>query len=304
MQINIVFKEWLKSRKISEETLEDFGVYGEEEIVIPVHGYDRDFIFNKYRRSPLSDDKPKYWYDRGGKVTLYGWWKAKEYSTILITEGEMDCLVAWSHRIPAITSTGGSMSFQADWAELFKDKDVILCFDNDQAGADGMVKALNIVPHAKVMFIPDRANLKDISDYVASGGDLNVLLGSAKHFADISEVKEDMIERLAKFQSVFFHEAYIKAHTKSNVKYDRKTFSNDAVTNAKGYPVTNLIDFNKQHKARCPFHNEKTPSFTYFPKTNSCYCFGCSKVADAIDIYKEIHGVSFREAVAKLNERL
>lgn len=31
------------------------------------------------------------------------------------------------------------------------------------------------------------------------------------------------------------------------------------------------------YKALCPFHPERTPSFTYFPHTNSCYCFGCHK---------------------------
>lgn len=301
MQLNIVFKDWLKARKISDGILEDFGIYGDEDIVIPVHDYARGFIFNKYRRSPLSDEKPKYWYDKGGKVTLYGWWKAKEYDTILITEGEMDCLVSWSQNIPAVTSTGGSVSFQEEWGDLFKDSDVTICFDNDHAGADGMVKALSIIPHAKIMFIPDRANMKDISDYVAGGGDLQVLLNSAKHFANISEVKEDMINRIASFQSVYFHEAYIKTHTKNSVKYDRPTFSNDAVTNAKLYPIPNLIDF-KQNKAPCPFHNEKTPSFTYFPKTNTCYCFGCSKVSDSIEIYKKKFGVSFKEAVDQLNK--
>jgi DNA primase len=227
--------------------------------------------------------------------------KSKDEKTILITEGELDCLVAWSHNIPAVTSTGGAQSFQEGWTNYFNGKEVILCFDNDQAGADGMVRILDFLPDAKVMFIPDRPNMKDITDYVASGGDLQTLIKSAKHFATISDVKEDMLSRIATFQSVYFHNAYIKAHTKSNVKYERKAFSNDSVTNAKLYPIPNLIEF-KQNKAPCPFHNEKTPSFTYFPKTNTCYCFGCSKVADSIEIYKKQHGCSFTEAVAKLNE--
>ena len=32
----------------------------------------------------------------------------------------------------------------------------------------------------------------------------------------------------------------------------------------------------------CPFHNEKTPSFTVYPDTQSFYCFGCGAAGDAI----------------------
>jgi len=301
MQLNIVFRDWLNSRKISGQVLEDFGIYGEDQIVIPVLDLQGIFSFNKYRRSPLTDEKPKYWYDKGAKISLYGWWKAKDEKTILITEGELDCITAWSHNIPAVTSTGGAMSFQKEWVSLFDGKEVIVCFDNDHAGADGMVKVLDLMPDAKVLFIPDRANMKDISDYVASGGDLHTLLKNAKRFDGVASVKEDMLQRIATFQSVYFHEAYIKAHTKSNIQYDRPTFDNDAVTNAKLYPIPNLMEF-RGNKACCPFHNEKTPSFNYFPKTNTCYCFGCSKFADAIDVYRQKFGCSFTDAVANLNK--
>ena len=35
-------------------------------------------------------------------------------------------------------------------------------------------------------------------------------------------------------------------------------------------------------KGLCPFHNEKTPSFTVFPATQSFYCFGCGAGGDVI----------------------
>lgn len=301
MQFNNANKSWLNSQRITDKVLEDFGVIGDENIVFPVYDLDGNFIFNKYRRSPLSDEKPKYWYDKGGKVTLYAWYKAKDFNTILITEGEKDCLVAWSANIPAVTSTGGAGSFQEEWGELLKDKEVILAFDNDSAGAVGMVRALKIVPHAKILFIPDRPNIKDISDYVTNGGDLNTLVREAKHFDSIEEVKEDKCRRLAIFQSTFFHDAYIKEHTKVNTHAERKAYSNDRVTNAKLYPITNILEFHKG-KALCPFHNENTPSLHYYHKTNTCYCFGgCSKAYDAISIYMQKYSVSFKEAVEQLN---
>ena len=101
-----------------------------------------------------------------------------------------------------------------------------------------------------------------------------------------------------------FHDAYIKKHTKVNtyIGNGKRTWSNDKVTNAKGYPVTDLIEFDVRGKAICPFHNEKTPSLNYYKKTNSCYCFGgCGRSYDAIDIYKHLHNCSFTEAVKSLN---
>jgi len=304
MQFHKVFSDWLNTNKITPQVQEDFNISFTDDIVIPVYDIDGNFSFNKYRRNPLSDDKPKYWYDKGGKVMLYGMHKAKEHKTILICEGEKDCLVAWSHNIPAVTSTGGALSFQEEWATYFKDKEVIICFDNDEAGANGMVKVLSFIPQAKILLIPDRANIKDISDYVVSGGDLHSLLKTAKSLNTIEAVKEDRSSRVALYQSVFFHEAFIKEHTKVNkLPKAQQTFSSDNVSNAKMYPAINLMEF-KNDKARCPYHNEKTGSFTYFKKTNSCYCFGCGKVADSIDLYQQLNGCDFKTAVEELNKMI
>lgn len=301
MQFNI--ENYFNSRKISADILKDFNVhFADENIVIPVLDLEGNFSFNKYRRSPLSEVGPKYFYDKGGKTTLYGWHLAKGFEKILITEGELDTLVAWSHNIPAVTSTSGANSFQKEWAELFRDKEVIVCFDNDEAGANGMVKVLEYLPNAKVLLLPDRPNIKDISDYVSNGGDLEALLKTARHYKDIAEVSGARSERLATYQSVFFHDAYIKAHTKvapKNVPFNSQT--SDQVTRAKEYPITNLLEF-KNNKVKCPFHKEKTASFTYYPKTNTCYCWGCSKVADSIEVYKKLNNCSFTEAVNEINK--
>lgn len=301
MQFNNVFQDWLKTNKISPDIQREFNLSFTDSIVIPVCDADGNFIFNKYRRSPLTTVGPKYRYDNGGKVTLYAWHKAKAHDTILITEGEKDTLVAWSHNIPAVTSTGGAQSFQKDWAPLFTDKKVIVCLDNDNAGAEGAVKVLDIIPHAQVLLLPDMPNVKDISDYVNAGGNLHDLIKTARLFKDIADVTEDRAKRIAMFESVFFHDAYIKHHTKVvTYKGERKTFSNDRVSQAKGYPIQQLLPF-VRNKACCPFHKEKTPSLHYYSSTNSCYCFGgCGRAYDSIDIYRKIHGCSFNEAVTRL----
>ncbi|MBQ6570171.1 MAG: DNA primase [Clostridia bacterium] len=53
----------------------------------------------------------------------------------------------------------------------------------------------------------------------------------------------------------------------------------------------------------CPFHNEKTPSFTVFTKTQSFYCFGCGTGGDAIGFIKRIENLDFIDAVKFLAKR-
>ena len=53
----------------------------------------------------------------------------------------------------------------------------------------------------------------------------------------------------------------------------------------------------------CPFHNEKTPSFSVAPDKQIYHCFGCKKGGGVINFIMEIEGLSFPEAVAFLAKR-
>ena len=51
------------------------------------------------------------------------------------------------------------------------------------------------------------------------------------------------------------------------------------------------------HQAPCPFHNEKTPSFSVFPDSGTFHCFGCGAQGDAIDFVMRHDNLTFTEAV-------
>lgn len=50
----------------------------------------------------------------------------------------------------------------------------------------------------------------------------------------------------------------------------------------------------------CPFHNEKTASFSVNPDKGVFYCFGCQASGDVIDFYCRINGLDFREGLEQL----
>ena len=50
----------------------------------------------------------------------------------------------------------------------------------------------------------------------------------------------------------------------------------------------------------CPFHSEKTPSFTVFPDSESFYCFGCGAGGDVISFIMRAENLDYRDAVEYL----
>jgi DNA primase len=57
-----------------------------------------------------------------------------------------------------------------------------------------------------------------------------------------------------------------------------------------------------EHVGLCPFHREKTPSFTVSESKGFYHCFGCQQHGNAIDFVMATEGVDFGEAVARLAE--
>src|SRR5271167_4814663 len=53
----------------------------------------------------------------------------------------------------------------------------------------------------------------------------------------------------------------------------------------------------------CPFHNEKTPSFSVSPERGFFHCFGCGAGGTVFNFVMRIEGLSFPEAVSSLAAR-
>ncbi|WP_375759787.1 DNA primase [Corallococcus exercitus] len=61
-----------------------------------------------------------------------------------------------------------------------------------------------------------------------------------------------------------------------------------------------LTPSGKEFRGRCPFHEERTPSFYVVPEKGFFFCHGCRARGDAVDFLRRMLGLSFGEAVRQL----
>lgn len=97
-----------------------------------------------------------------------------ENRELFLMEGEKDCILANQHGFNAITVTSGAGTFTSAWKQYFVDKDVVICYDIDEAGVLGAKKvADNIAPVARslrVVALPiDTPPNGDYTDYITQG---------------------------------------------------------------------------------------------------------------------------------------
>jgi DNA primase len=59
----------------------------------------------------------------------------------------------------------------------------------------------------------------------------------------------------------------------------------------------------ERYTGLCPFHEERTPSFSVSPAKKAYYCFGCAAAGDPISFVREMDGLDFREALEFLADR-
>lgn len=118
------------------------------------------------------DSKCKMINSRGhGEVRLYPEWLAIKEDKLLLVEGEWDCLIGRQIGLPTVTWTGGATSWSRDYEWLFRGKDVMVCYDADDAGRRGgdaaLISLARIAANTKA-FMSERTEFttgKDLNDW-------------------------------------------------------------------------------------------------------------------------------------------
>lgn len=87
-----------------------------------------------------------------------------------------------------------------------------------------------------------------------------------------------------------------------------KSFIHDLIERADVVEVVDsrvpLKKAGRNYQACCPFHNEKSPSFTVAPDKQFYHCFGCGEHGNALDFLMKFDGLEFPEAVEELAHML
>lgn len=298
----IRIQDWFRSRGITDRILEENEIGWSDktnEIVIPIFNTTKDVVFNKRRRDPLVTDGPKYRYDSGAEMALYGIHQRLD-SPIFITEGELDALLLQSLGMCAVSSTGGAQSFHHEWRNYFQGLDTYICFDNDEAGMEGMIKVQSIIPHAKVLIVPQEESVKDVTDYfkkhtvnewiqlmeeartypipIAPSGiprSLSLIRGGITELNQASngtlEIQRELrgqgkdtrlTERILDkiANRLDFFQRQLKSFKQHGPRSDR---ASSDIIRAKEEPIPRFIQFQPNGFAKCIWHTEKTASMKY-----------------------------------------
>lgn len=119
--------------------------YSGEGISFPVFVYDELLDVRTY--NPDSNPKVKSQSKAKNLIIPFDLWREDDSPTILCA-GEKDMAILRAKKLNSITFTGGEMSFPKLFKHSFKDRLVYICYDNDQAGRDGALKAYVLLQEA------------------------------------------------------------------------------------------------------------------------------------------------------------
>jgi len=169
---------WLKeTRGLNDDVISKFKLgWTGNALSIPIYDKDNNWLFFKYRHDPrteIREGEPKYWYDPGGSATIYGWEHiVNPKPTLILCAGELDRLKLETHGYAAVTLTSGESSFNEKWAAIFNalPSEIPVCYDNDNTGAEGAAKVLELVPKAKIVSIPKIEGVKDVTEFIVARG--------------------------------------------------------------------------------------------------------------------------------------
>jgi DNA primase len=287
---------YLNERGIADSLIHKYLLgWNGQRITIPITNREGVVSLFKLAKDPAdTTDSPKMLATCGSHAELYGWERvlAKPHQMI-ICEGEFDRLVLEARGFAAVTSTGGAMTFRSEWAEALREiPHVYICFDNDEAGRTGSERVARLIPHAQIVRLPDEVGASsDVTDFSVH------LAKSREEFVRLLEVAQPLPEEKPSAVAV---SPTTSGHTRED---------NDVALVKARVAVEELIAryvplrrSGGRFIARCPFHDDRIPSFVVYPATRSFFCFGCQASGDALSFLMKVKHLTFPEALRALRE--
>ena len=171
---------YCEKRNISKSTIDYVGVKENNNCVVFEYKNELgEHLANKYRKTKKSEG-PKMWFEKGTNVnTLFNMDKVNVSEPLLITEGEFDCLSAIESGFKnAVSIPSGVNStnewITSNWTFIEQFEEIIIWFDNDEAGIKGAREVFNRLPNASVKIVRcEIAN--DINELLHKYGKMAIL---------------------------------------------------------------------------------------------------------------------------------
>src|SRR5947208_1970913 len=264
-------------------------------VTIPIFDRGGQLAFFKLAKGPNDQtNSPKMLATSGAHAELYGWERVlANPEQLIICEGEFDRLVLESRGFAAVTSTGGALTFRPTWAEAFRElPQVYICFDNDGPGMAGAERVARLIPHARLVQLPEE---------VGEGGDVTdffVRLGrSREEFSGLLEAARPLPDE-QRAEVPTRQPAVVRAAHDSEVDRLKSSVAiEDLIAR-----YVELYTSGQTYRARCPFHDDRNPSFVVYPQTQTFYCFGCREHGDVLSFLMRQERLTFPEALNALRE--
>lgn len=157
-------REYWYSRHLVDQTISEFflGWDGRRYTIPALY---RLIPFGVKRRKFDVEDgiDSKYTSIEGSRVGIFNADNLVNAHTVVICEGEIDCMLIHQSGIVSVSSTGGAGSWKEDWSQFFTHvRNVFVLFDNDKAGIEGANKVKASIRRAKILTLPDGVN--DVGD--------------------------------------------------------------------------------------------------------------------------------------------
>lgn len=235
-----------------------------------------------------TSDAAKMLASAGAPAELYGWEHVRAgLDELVICEGEFDRLVLESHGVAAVTSTAGALTFRPEWADALRTIPTLyVCFDRDEAGRAGVGHLARLLPRLRVVDLPEEVGEGgDVTDFFVrlahTVDDFRRLLGQATappHSPPPERVPLPPAPHLSAQTDV----AFLKAAIRLDALVER---------------YLPLRRVGQTFVGRCPFHEDRRPSFTVYPQTQTFHCYGCRAHGDALTFLMKVEHLTFREAV-------
>lgn len=124
-------------------------------------------------------------------------------------------------------------------------------------------------------------------------------------------IKQFLIKDLIEIEKSIFFIKRLQRKMKPQKKKRKNSITDEDIEKARNASIIHLAEncldklkkTGSSYTARCPFHEDKTPSFTLYPDSNRFYCFGCHETGDAITLAQKLFGQDFKTAVKSLTQQ-